>query len=197
MCSARSKSIVAFFLVMFLSSTASIAEEFPCGAVDVLAKLYAHDIISVTVLQDKGNRECIFSINGATEETVSEGTLAAIEASLGSLGYLIRYYRGEVSEKERAELGGALDQLVKNFAALLSAPRLENGDVPGAIQKLIDGNSKLVAGCFFDFYNGKDVKFEGKSMTCSSQSNISKDVVLITASEDSKPKESYELFAFR
>lgn len=182
--------VVAVCLLVSAESRV-LAEPVSCSAVETLAEVYtrAGALISIDVAGDTDKKVCYFSIDGATKDTAENTTKKINEG----ISYLSQMKAGFKAGKTKEQLSGVTGKFADLLPYVLASARLENGEPPADVFKILAANSKTVGDCFSEFYSGGAVKLAGENFGCESLGNAA-NTLYVGIGYQSR---SYALYTFR
>lgn len=169
----------------------ALAEPVSCSAVDTLAELYtrADAFISIDVAGDSNEKVCYFSIDGATKDTAENAT-KKIDQGISYLSEMKAAFR---SGKTKEQLSVTAGKFADYLPYVLASARLEDGEPPTEVFKILAANSKTVGDCFSEFYSGAVVKLAGENLGCETL-GLAANTLYVGIGYETR---SYSLYTFR
>jgi hypothetical protein len=126
----------------------SLAETYKCreGVIDNEAKLGVNSRDAVSITEDKNDKKCYFSVNGASVNVSMKAKIAAGFDSISTRSIIEKLDEGEIS--------------FLAYALLASAP-VE--DIPDKMREILHSHSGKLSKCLADFFLRNETPKELKS----------------------------------
>lgn len=135
-------------------SAGAQTKDVECRAVDKLAILYLSKRHRVATHEDKENKTCKFSIDGAV--LTKPKYEAKVQKALKDIDLLYDIYSKDQTHQRENEFNQALSNLKGSMVYLYAtAGPSTDGSVPSKLFEAVSKNEELITGCLRDFYRGK------------------------------------------